>query len=75
MLDFRFNYLLSLSRVWLCDTVEWTHRDRTQVSCIAGRRFNLWATREAPIFYPVEANEKLYKFYRHKGNMINWITF
>ena len=23
-------------------------RDRTQVSCIAGRRFNLWATREAP---------------------------
>ena len=24
-------------------------RDRTQVSCIAGRLFNLWATREAPI--------------------------
>ena len=24
-------------------------RDWTQVSCIAGRRFNLWATREAPI--------------------------
>ena len=24
-------------------------RDRTQVSCIAGRRFNLWATREAKI--------------------------
>ena len=23
-------------------------RDRTQVSCIAGRRFTLWATREAP---------------------------
>ena len=23
-------------------------RHRTQVSCIAGRRFNLWATREAP---------------------------
>ena len=23
-------------------------RDRTQVSCIGGRRFNLWATREAP---------------------------
>ena len=22
-------------------------RDRTQVSCLAGRRFNLWATREA----------------------------
>ena len=24
-------------------------RDRTQVSCIAGRRFTLWATREAPL--------------------------
>ena len=23
-------------------------RDRTQVSCIAGRRFTVWATREAP---------------------------
>ena len=23
-------------------------RDRTQVSCVAGRHFNLWATREAP---------------------------
>ena len=22
-------------------------KDRTQVSCIAGRRFNLWATKEA----------------------------
>ena len=28
-------------------------RDRTQVACIAGRRFNLWATREAPILYIV----------------------
>ena len=25
-------------------------RDRTQVSCIAGRRFNLWATREAHVY-------------------------
>ena len=24
-------------------------RDQTQVSCIAGRRFNLWATREGPL--------------------------
>ena len=24
-------------------------RDQTLVSCIAGRRFNLWATREAPV--------------------------
>ena len=24
-------------------------RDRTQVSCIAGRCFNLWTTREAPL--------------------------
>ena len=28
-------------------------RDRTWVSCIAGRRFNLWATREALLFYSV----------------------
>ena len=26
-------------------------RDRTWVSCIAGRHFNLWATREALLFY------------------------
>ena len=26
-------------------------RDQTQVSCIAGRRFTLWATREAPGYY------------------------
>ena len=26
-------------------------RDRTQVSCIAGRCFNLWATREADIMF------------------------
>ena len=25
-------------------------RDRTQVSCIVGRRFNLWATREAHMY-------------------------
>ena len=25
------------------------HRDQTQVSLIAGGRFNLWATREAPL--------------------------
>ena len=66
-----------LSRIWLCDPVdysppgfsvhgilqarilEWVAssfsrgsswpRDWTQVSLIAGRHFNLWATREAPI--------------------------
>ena len=27
-------------------------RDRIQVSHIAGRRFNLWATREAPCYLP-----------------------
>ena len=26
-------------------------RDRTQVSCIPGRHFNLWATREAPEYH------------------------
>ena len=26
------------------------HRDRTRVSRIAGRRFTIWATREAPLF-------------------------
>ena len=31
-------------------------RDQTQVSCIAGRRFTLWATREAQ-----EYTEELYK--------------
>ena len=31
-------------------------RDRTRVSHIGGRRFNLWATREAP-----EYTEELYK--------------
>ena len=65
----------SLSRVWLCDPMDWSlpgfsvygifqarvlewvaicfsrgyswPRDWTQVSCIAGRPFTLWATREA----------------------------
>ena len=31
-------------------------RDRTQVSCIGGRCFNLWATREAPLYYKPTAN-------------------
>ena len=31
-------------------------RDRTQVSCIASRRFNLWATREAHIKYEWHVN-------------------
>ena len=31
-------------------------RDRTQVSCIAGRCFNLWATREANILYKNNVN-------------------
>ena len=28
-------------------------QDRTQVSCSAGRRFNLWATREAPFTFTI----------------------
>ena len=30
--------------------------DRTQVSCIAGRRFNLWATREAQVLKSLQSN-------------------
>ena len=29
-------------------------RDRTQVSCIAGRFFTVWATREAPLHTPLQ---------------------
>ena len=29
-------------------------RDWTQVSCTAGRRFNLWATREAPVYMCID---------------------
>ena len=29
-------------------------RDWTQVSCIAGRYFTIWATREAPLSYLIE---------------------
>ena len=32
-------------------------RDQTQVSCIAGRRFNLWATREAPWMWELDCEE------------------
>ena len=39
-------------------------RDRTWVSCIGGRRFNLWATREAHGLSRKEAN--LMKFYHHQ---------
>ena len=31
-------------------------RDRTRVSCIGGRHFNLWATREAPFLRVVASN-------------------
>ena len=82
----------SLSRVWLCDTVdcsppgspvhgilqarvlEWVAisfsrgssqpRDQTQVSCIAGRCFNLWATREA------QEGLKLFSFSLHKYGIL-----
>ena len=40
-------------------------RDRTQVSCIAGRCFNLWATREAPL-YSIE-NYIQYPMISHSG--------
>ena len=36
-------------------------RDRTQVSCIAGRRFALWATREAWKIYPMNIYQQHYQ--------------
>ena len=43
-------------------------RDRTLISCIPGRRFNLWATREAHVI-------KLCSFYRQSiSKSGNWIT-
>ena len=35
-------------------------RDRTQVSCIAGRCFNLWATSEAPLIWIASWSYGLY---------------
>ena len=35
-------------------------RDRTQVSCIASRCFNLWATREAPSIYCQLCNRRVW---------------
>ena len=40
-------------------------RDQTQVSCIAGRRFNLWATREALKF------DRIYQW-GHLGLQFAW---
>ena len=37
-------------------------RDRTQVSHIAGRHFNLWATREAPFCIEYESMNDFYLF-------------
>ena len=42
-------------------------RDWTQVSCIAGRFFTSWATREAPINHKGKAHEKLCM------HMYNWV--
>ena len=36
-------------------------RDQTQVSCIAGRRFALWATREAWKIYPMNIYQQHYQ--------------
>ena len=41
-------------------------RDQTQVSCIAGRRFTLWATREASVFSEYTEKNKLHS--RRTGN-------
>ena len=45
-------------------------RDQTQVSCIAGRYFTLWATREAPLMHIVSTNVKVFCFL-HKGSLGN----
>ena len=43
-------------------------RDRTQVSCIAGRHFNLWATREAPFLIDT------FNFLSLSSALFSWTT-
>ena len=44
-------------------------RDRTRVSCIAGRRFILWATREAPKQKILNwVQKKIYRFHINSPN-------
>ena len=53
-------------------------RDRTQVSCTAGRRFNLWPTREAHIVYhsTVAASWSiLFSFWHHIGCSMQLVGF
>ena len=53
-------------------------RDRTPVSCIAGRRFNLWATREALKNYtvvtpkPQRLKEKMFTFNSYHMSTADW---
>ena len=58
-------------------------RDWTQVSCIAGRRFNLWATREALIeaklvlYYqaPNRTTVIIYGIYWNKNTFLRFLSF
>ena len=48
-------------------------RDQTQVSCIVGRRFTIWATREAQIWKETYVfNSHLQKLIIKKNNSAVW---
>ena len=46
-------------------------RDQTQVSCIEGGFFTLWATREAPIQFYIYIRLFFYKFFSHLGGVLS----
>ena len=48
-------------------------RDQTQVSCIAGGFFTLWATREAQIQFYIYIRLFFYKFFSHLGGVLSTI--
>ena len=52
-------------------------RDRTQVSCIGGRRFNLWATRDRPSKHKVNKEMMAFSNTLDKANLIDiyWIFY
>ena len=50
-------------------------RDRTQVSCIGGRRFNLWATREASYCWVIEFLIVLFIWRFCYGCFVLWVKW
>ena len=46
-------------------------RDRTQVSRIEGRCFNLWTTREAPSYHPEASSKQLNRGLKFRGEI--WV--